>query len=1203
MKDSIKNRKNLLALCLSVLMFSSIGALAACKDDATTDSSTSETSSSSETTLVEKDDGLIRNGTFETYDPVKGLNTSVTGWSSTTDGKGSKHKSGIIDLSTEGWKNLTGSYYAEGSDQVKTLTEETAAEVWDNLTIKDKLTYYDYWKENNSGKTISDELDFYEVINHIDLDDIPNIAHFDTHDNAVANGGDATKVLMIHNQYEESDATHKAVGTAQKYTSSTVTLKAGTSAEFSVWVRTQDLQCEGTDGSVQDAINKGAYISVTHSVGGKTLDAFRVENINTNSTWVQYSFLLRGAAYADTTFNLVLGLGQGTANYRGEYVNGYAFFDDATCTVITNDGEAGYAGKVQEWQDDFGGDGTEYFTSVTDGGLLFTMKEQGEEKVVNAYLDDRTNFAFDFYGNFQKDTDFLGTEIFSASNLDIGATTTEVKLFDNGTQITKDYSSLAGSDPAPWVNEGNGYDGSADYIGTFSKLSDVAGDAKAGFLYEKYFKDDVKFANEETLLLLSQNGVAYEAKSTVDIVVKDYLVLSFFVKTSSMGGFTGAGVTLEYTLEGVETKTSFTSIDTTTNTPVEVDGEDIYQGWYQYVFFIENDTSADQTVHITFNFGPTSIEETTKDSHRHGFAAFTNFEMSKLEAEEFESAKSGSFAKVVTISHEEEDEAEGAGFDSAAATPSGDLERKGLANPKNYKGVYSDSAYVTGTIPAGLTATEKKYYTSINQNANAGLLNKQYFINKDGEFEGYFDNTGEGYAWLDGLKSLYTGTAEEVWNAAFGENTTQPLFIWNDGTKEEAYGFFGKSTSVAANSYAAVSVRVKGTTGSKAFIRLVDTASDSYTDNFTAFNQTMSVGRNLIYWYDDDGNICTGDPSKKATMIAFRLQPNGLYKVNKSCTDLYNALKAAGNENAYFANLSAYTETNANGDLLVGKKGASHDYSDAWDNEGMDGIAFYYGNGGYYADAARTIPVLNVASIDSTLLAPRYNAESAGNYKMEQEITLSSTEWTTVTFYIHTGDLAKSYRFELWGGDANGKTTTGSPSYVVFDYNNPGTADSNFTALLEEYETSDKVTSKLESVFSYFDTANYLRYNEDLDEKGNGNLYENNYTPSTYEDGIAFLRYEDTENGKRIYNVFADYQYAEKAVAAEAVEEEEEETEEEEEESDTNIWLLISSLSVAGVLLLAIGSIVIRKIVVSSRKKRAAQASVAKPKKAKKSKK
>ncbi len=1179
MKDSINNRKKkLLALCLSVMTFSSAMAMFSCSDKSSTDSSSSSSSSSS--TSEVKDEGLIKNAGFETYDDENLLNTTVTGWSrsvnSVTSGSAlsSKAASGIIDLSEDAWHNLTGS-----NKDVSSFTEAQAEAEWDNLTVKDKLTYYEKWEEANEDKKIAEKLDFYESLN-IDLGDIPTIDRFATHHKEGDDGyGEDYKVLMIHNEYPESDstATYKALGTAQKFTSSsTVTVKAGTAAQFSVWVKTQDLKSSATDGSVQDAVGKGAYISVTHSVGGTKLDEYKVENINTeamgvtdNNGWKQYTFYFRGSSYTDSTFSVVLGLGQGGGTYRAEYVNGYAFFDDIQCKIIDD-------GAFNDTINDY---------SLTPA----TFTTEKEAKIVDASeTPDAAHFAMDFYA---PDEDINNTLPASGA-----PTTSKV----NGVNV----SSSKEHTPASWLK--GGLDSTKDVAKVFDNVAAIAADTNATAMHDKYLKDDTTAS--KVLLLLSDKGVAYEATSSAisfpvipaTSEVSKYMAVSFMVKTSDMHGYTGAGVTLK---DG-NNETAFASIDTSDMEGTDVgDKKDVYQGWQQYFFFVENDSDDDTTTfELVFNYGPTEISTDTKlDGFHAGFAAFTNLKTYTLSKAEFESAQEGTFAKIVTVKGDKEDEpAEGSSFDTPAGTPSKAIEI-GLANAQNYKGYYSDDAKVVG---GSASSTPNAY-------KNAGLISKKYFTDAT---EGYFGTAvgTEGYAWLDGLKGLYSGTAEEVWKQAFDANSAQPLFIWEDGVKSTPYGFIGKSTEIAANSYVAVSVRVKGN-GGKAYIRLVDTNSANYGDVPKAYDQVLSIGRNLTYWYDDNGNICTGDPSEKATQIAFKLQTNGLYKANKSW-DGYNDLTDA-QKNGYFANLEAYATDPVTNDKLVAKSGASHNYSDKWNNEGMDGIAFYYKDGAYYADRAKTISVINLKDIAG--LNPRHTAIGS-NQKLEAEITTVANTWQTVTFYIHTGDLAKSYRLELWNSDKS-FTSNGAGKYVVFDYNNPGAAQDNFTNLLTEYDemsegkTEDGITEitykngdndvvvgqKYDGVFSYFDTANYLRYNASLDENKIGNLYEEGYVPSANVDGIAYLLY----NKDNEYTVFADYSYSEKAVTAAEVEDDskEEEDSSSDDETETNVWLLISSLAVAGVLILAVASIVIRKLVVKARKKRASQGIVKKTKKNKKS--
>ena len=1161
-------KKNLLALFLSVLMVSSTAAaISACSKDSAASSSSTESESSTEESTTVNDDYIIKNAGFETFDTKDGLNaigTTVTGWTRSTNSASSgsalssKAASGILDTSADAWKQLTGSYY-EDPDTVETLTEAEAEAIWDSLTVRDKLAYYEAWKDANDG-TISDELEFYESFN-IDLDDIPTVGNPGTHLKEGDEGyGEDTNILMIHNSYPDKDssATYKTMGTAQKYSSSTtVTVPAGASAQFSVWVKTAELMSSSTSGASQEAVGKGAYISVTHSVGGTSLDAYQVKNINTEKMdeatlvngWKEYTFYLQGSSYTSTTFSIVLGLGQGGGTDRLEYVNGYAFFDDVTCDIITNEKYTELMKDANKWD-------------TTNDAPLADAKFDTEKKnkTVDASKSTQDIFAFDFYGKFTGSADILSN-----------ATATATKDEKTG------YTSTT-TNPAPWL--GDGFDNGKDVYKTLTiaELNDP--DNKYATAVYNQLKDDEFVKDEKVLMLLSAQGAAYEAKSTHELAFNadtKYIAVSFFVKTSEMNSYTGAGVTL---VDG-NAKTSFDAIDTTTIDPVTIgEDEDVYDGWVQYFFFAENDSDNDNaSFTLSFNFGPTAIDKaTTKTSYHAGFAAFAKFETYAMSKQEFDSVSADSYAKVVKVTANKADEAAGdSGFDTAAAVPTNAIEN-GIANLQNYKGVYSDSAYVNATG----TNTE------VNANANAGLISREYFAD-------YYD-TATG-AWLNGLKSVSgAATADETWNTVFGYganmgSATQPLLIWNDGAKDKAYGFIGKSTSVAADAYTAVSVRVKvgaineaDKANTFAYIYLIDTTDNSY-------GSPLSIGRGLTYWYDDDGNICTGDPTKKDTEIAFRLQANGLYKASKTWSG-YSKLSDADKE-AYFANLDNYAKDEETGNLLVADGGASHDYSDYWNNEGMDGVAFYYNkdNSTYYADRAKTVPVKALSTIADL---ERFDAVNGADNQMVYKVGNTNGEWATVTFYIHAGNDAKNYRLEVWSGERNGAANPAN-SYVIFDANNPGTADSNFSSLIEDYE--DKAQTKVEGVFSYFDSAKYLRYNAELDENKIGNLYEKSYVPSSYTEGIVYLAYADGLD----YTAFADYSYSEITVAATVEEEEEEEDKTDDSTEDgTNVWLLASSIVLAAVLLLAIASIAIRKILKKHRKTRAPKVKKEKTKKSKK---
>lgn len=1213
-------KKKFLALCLSALMASSVAGFAACTDDDESSSSSSSSSSETTTESTQKDTGLIKNAGFETFDKKDGQNaigTSVTGWTRSVNSESSgsalssKAASGIIDITDEAWADLTQSYVDNAAD----LSDEDAEAQWENMSIKDKLAFCEAWedRDENEDKKLSD-LSFYQSLN-IDSEDIPTCEnpltwHYGT-DAKNADGTDKVNnnVLMLHNEYytnstSSSVPSYQKMGTAQKYTSSsTVTVAAGTSAKFSLWVKTSDLQSTWTDGSAQPAVNKGAYISISHSVGNKDYEPLVIKNINTETTnprptdenatwenngWEKYEFVLQGSSYASTTFSIVLGLGQGGGSNRAEYVNGYAFFDDITCETISNDDYA--AAATGATSVDVSGEKTFYANKTSDKKFALAFHKNFENA---AMLADKTAWVNANGGVADK----------------VAQPTTEKKNDKTFTAA----NGVAGAD----VYTGLGFDTDEDVVNVFAKPADMNGTGNAYLqkVYGEYFQTGSDFltsiANEPVLMLLSAKGAAYTAKAPATINKNNgeslftlksddnnnsYLAISFFVKTSDMLGATGAGVTVT----DYNTKTSIASIDTTDIATVDIndDTKDIYDGWQQCFLFLSNESGKDITFELAFTLGSTSVVGTTKSSYESGFAAFTGFKYTTMNEEEFASAASGTYSKLISLKGQEETETGDSGFDGVATVPASDIEN-GFANPKNYRGVYSDSAYL-GNVNGD---------TSVNLNkANAGLLSKDYL-----RIENESGNLTENDKYTEILENLGARsltTNEEKWNAIFGDEKTgltanQPLVIYNPAdsdadTTSLPYGFIGSTQSVSEGNYATVSLRVKVSAGAKAYIYLIDTDNGS-------FKNTLSVSRNVTYWYDDDGNICAKDPAEKGFYtrrdVAFKLQPNGLYKVNTAWSG-----STGIDENAYYANLGAYTETDAEGNLLVAKNGVSYDYNDNWRNEGNDGIAFYKGDDGkFYSDEDCKVLVKDLADVtkssdtdETKPLAARYLAKESENLQFVVEPT--GNNWATVTFYILGGANTRNFRLEVWSGARDGSFACEENSYVLFDSYSPNDVSSeNFNTLIDEMIEEKSLTENVDyfkGVYSFYDDARFLRYNADLDENDVGDSYEN-YLSSSQTEGVAFLRY--AQDGE--YTVFADYSLSEKTIAADAEEDvDDSDDSDEESESDTNVWLLASSIAMAGVLVLAVISLAFRKILAKRRRNRGVK-SVVKTKKSKKAKK
>ena len=1173
----MKKHNKFLAFLLSMMMLSS-GALFACSDESSDDTSNENTNTETEETVEDKK--LITNSDFETFNTNEGLNligTTINGWSvslnSATTGQAieAEAASGIIDVEAEAWKNLTKSKYA---GDVSTLTEEEAEEAWEDMSAKDKLDYYKAWKDNddNKDKDITD-LSFYESFN-INSDDVPNTANPGTHyaeddtDNA-----DKTKILMLRNQHEDKNG--EVWGTAQKASSaSTVTVNAGTSAKFSFWVKTQDLTSWNDYAqSSQPAIDKGAYVRVSNTLGGTSLDALEIKNINTegvetNNGWVQYSFVLHGSAFADSTFSITFGLGQGGGTDRYEYVNGYAFFDNIQVEIIN---EEAYQAIV-----DTNGDDLKDATVRT-----FTVAEKAKKRIVTA--GEITYSADGVLKNKLIDIDYSeGASLVGDSSDVLGSgwttqDTREEKGVDkNGNPIY--YTSLknpTGTNVKTW--QGLSFDGGNDYAGILNSYEELnnTGNSFKQRIYDDFFKDtddDNDFlknlSDKKTLVLISASGASYTATLTnIELDSNSYHMLSFYVKTSDMDGFTGAGIRVE----NVNLKSNsvvMSSISTPQIEGVKVgETEDYYDGWKKISVFVSNETDSVQKVKLTLTFGPTGIVDSSASSYKTGFAAFTNFEAYKIDEKMFDYASVSDYSKILEVKDPEAIERDNS-FDSAVSVSDRPIS-DGYANLKNYKGVTPESDYVK------VNATGDNLL--INTNQTAGLLSRGELTDEDG-----VEN-----AKYTAILNTLGGTGannEEKWESIFGgtkgeATANQPLVVYNE--QKSAYGFIGSSNAI--NAYTAVSVRVKVSTGAKAYIYLID------MDDISK-QQTLSIARNQTYWYTDDGHISVSDPTKSTFNarkdIAFKLQPNGLYKVNP------NWMGAASiDENAYFANLSVY-EKDANGNLLVAKNGVSYNYNDNWKNDGNDGIAFYYNktSGKYYANSAKTVEVNDLAEIkyrnekDEIVSLARYEELDARNTVMTINPTyangVDNTEgyaWKTVTFYMHAKDVTKNYRLEVWSGARDGSFESEAGSYVIFDNSGISTVEeATYQDKLKERKDGLDEANYFESVFSFYDTAKFLRYDETADVNEVGNSYDD-YISSDKTSGVAYLYYEDSKHAE----MYVDYQYQDVTVSVDAEIVEDDTTTEETEETtgdETNPWMLASSIALVAVLLLAIISVLFRKV-------------------------
>ncbi len=1178
MATSFKNRKNkLLALLMALMMTSSFTALAACNDS---EDSSSTDSTTDDSTVTETDDSHINNGSFEFVNWNSGKNliiTSPTGWSRSTNSAtsgtavSSKSASGIIDTDADAWDNFTKSSLPAGTTAPTTADE--AKNLWSEMSAYDKLQFYKAWDDADYEEKLEDQ-EFYDASKdkfNVDIDDVPTVENpgihptFDDNGDVVDNEDADSNVLMIHNAYTNG------VGTAQKYTSSsTITLQSGTSAKVSVWVKTSDLTYNDGNSAISE---RGAYIGITHTVGGKTLDQMQVKNINTElmdlddkyNGWAQYTFYLQGCSYASSTFTMVLGLGQSGGTDRFEYVEGYAFFDDVECEIISN----------------------EAYANAVNPNVI-------PEVALGAEADEKI-FRADESGNRNKTTYALNLtkgatsfNAFTLPNLASSIGLTEEKK--NNTVYVAANDGNANHTVWPGLNLST----ADDFTGVYTKEQLVSASAtnnyvkaalEKGFGYEvdqensTYKMNDYPFDSDQILMLLSAGGANYTAKvsdSAFTLKAGEKMGLSFFVKTSDMLGVTGASVTVRYS----NGSSVISSIDTTGVATVDVDdAEDIYKGWQQCFLFVENDTETDNlSFTLEFSYGTSTIVGSTKDNYVEGWAAFADFKIADM-SDAFDYASAGTYSKIVSLIDPNEETFSSSIFDSPAYVTGAETIKTNIANPRNYIGVVGGSGYVTNNPSAD---------RSKNSNAYAGLISKEYMD----AYVQEASTAGNDY-WLNQMNLDAAGLAGLFKNGtkSYGE-ATQPLLIYNK--EASAYGFIA-TTATTISSYTAISVRVKASAGAVATIYLADMDDSTH-------ESVLSIDRRVTYWYDKDGNVCAKDPTSddfKKSDILLKLQSNGLYQ--------------AANGGTYYANLQAYAGYGEGKDLLVAEGGVEYDYNSYWNDEGEDGIAFYYKDGKYYADAAKTVEVKDFSDKN---IPTRYGAAS----KKDLSVTVDNEngtngEWKTITFYIGAGSQPKNYRLEVWSGSRDGKVTSAANSYVLFDTNTAGSLDSTsyetlangaFEYLAAQKDDQDNLVyanqdalkealkkngNLLYTAYSFYDDATFLRYNSSLDENEIGNKYDDyDSTSASYSEVMSYLYYENSD--LNAISVFANYTQNDVTVPVDVEENtttEDPTIEEEDNEADHNLGMLISSLAVAGVLVAVLVIIGVRKAVKYAKKK-AAQA-------------
>lgn len=1094
-------QRALTALSVMLVGSLSLGVFSAC--------TTTGDDDDDDTVASKSDTQLIKNGDFEFYsdnnqtelDKKRSLITrSPDSWSLSTASGAPASETGSGVINTAEWDYLTkeGRKFTSVADAYAHWKDE-------NVTAYDRLKFYeDFDDEIDDLKSDSAEAklfaDYKYSVDFEDVEYLSEISNPGTHGET-----SGTSVLMIHNR----KTTDSVVGTAQYYTSSTtITLSAGTAAELSLWVKTDDLK-HWKDLPVESV--GGAYVEVEHSVGGTTQSAMKLENINTkdaaeNNGWVKYNLYVRASTFATSTFKIKFGLGGGSKDDMYYAVNGYAFFDDLTCKIISSDDyEEATKDLTADYKCDVTSEAKDKLFNTADGALT------GDTFALDLYDGE----GFDEFALDDAQHEFTAPAL------------TEEK-YGNQTYTTANYQNLnLGVSDKSYTN--------------YATLAEMkgAGNPLLTSVLDKDFGEKFPFASEKVLMLMSANGAPYTAKvasASFAVAPKEHLLVSFYVKTSEMEGFTGAGVTL---VDGVN-KTTISSVDTTVlaTTDIDDDNKDIYDGWQRCFFFVSNDTETDKQFSLEFTYGSTTVVGTNAENYTDGYAAFTGFRTRALTKTEYGYASTGDLAKKVSLSGEIDSNSK---FDDAAETSS--AIENAPAKAMAYEGVRGGDKLVGGE---GDDKTDNP-----PENITAGLVNYKY---------------ADAYKTADWAQAISADT-ENWWQSAFG-SARQPLVIVNNSaTEKTAYGFVAKSTtSIASSSTQKISMRVKVSEGSKAYIYLIDTSDvkKGYYNGLTLNTPAVT------YWYDDEGNICAKDPSdkdyNKKTDIAYFLQENGLYKSSDK------------NDANYYANLANY-ETDKDSNLLTAD----------------EKTAFYFNkdDGAYYAyyDEDKDVYSTPVKDLDR-----KYARYASAEEKPQSVIVVEGTaenagKWINVSFYVKTGDEAKSYRLEVWSGSRDGKVTNPA-GYVVFDNYSSADASSDYSDLLAERVQAvkdangigkdDNLTENAQYyAYTFFDDPSYLRYDETTDEDNTGNPY-GSYKQSNYSEQLVYFYNVDGDAGADnvIYRIFLDYSATDVTVSRDVTNDGDDDTT----DNDTattpqyNVWLLIASGALAVVLVFVIISVIVRKI-------------------------
>lgn len=1288
--------------CATAFAFSGIAA--ACGNNDSSDDNKNKTTS-------KEDTQLLKNGNFEFFTiPEKKENgnepeyiiKTVENWSH--GGTTSSAKSGIISTSEKTWKKMAAEDLADKLDYNNKLDSSSSDYLehyidYNGMTSKDIL-YKDQYLALKAEDDLSD--DEKEDEHRKDTIENPGTHYGVTEKDGKLYTSDGkevyendkgeyfldkdfkepiSNVLMLHNYATSHN------GIAQNYSSMEIELPANTAAEISVWVKTSYLKFMKGTSVTQD---RGASITVNQTIGSSSIDKFAITCINTeklvnedapnSNGWIEYTVYVNACDFATTKIKLELGLGE-----TGYLTEGYAFFDDVTVTKYSSldDEDCSYnkadKGKLKN--------ATCNLSSDADEKIFKADSYKRNDGMANAVNEERNSKNFHYLIDLasehgtNNENGYKAFSFLDAEKLKTGYTVDSDNYVSSLTNLSKKNLIGFGEYNGSLVNDDNG-EWRIPFKSNINTGNDLLAYVTTGYTFTSNdFSDKTDYSaklnkalegadklpkNNNTpnnmLVMLSAYGAAYTTSFELSVPRESYQIVSFWVKTSDMGGSTAATVSIKTDDDNVS-KFTLDTTDKVTNIGDEDDEKDIYKGWVQCFFFVKNELEKDGVTEtdnytVEVSFGNTTIKGTEVHSYKNGWVALANMQTLDVSEKVFSYTGGGDTTASLTINEETKKKAQV--FDEVYGNQSNEIKNDAVI-PSSYKGVNGGSSAVVNNGHVSIPFDEFSN-NAYDGNTFTGLINKEYFAPDDGDSA--YKDTG----WYDSLLNNFNASglkAIDAWNKIFGKTSVQPLIINNvtryieeKGATEDTYknyliktadgkfvpvaddakfdenetyyrsvmnyGYIGDNKSVNANSYATVSVKVKVSANAIAYVYLVDTSAGKKVLSYSA--PTYS------FYYDAEGNVLKKEPKANATNkeqrenILYTLRDDGLYedKDGNLYANLWNYKKSYYENVTYYDGMNPETANKFTIDELV------------------DGVTYYYENGAkanhylvtssgtkvyqyvnekyYYIVDGKTqnkeIKEFDTAyaRYDFSEVSEDYVVEIAGKDHLNDK---NEPEWVTVTFVIHAGSAAKSYRLELWSGKRDETATKGNDEggMVIFDYSYTSISDdaskgdyeqdiidqylnvlpdealkgidttgkniAYYETLAKEHNVSIASTYKAHYyTYSLYDSADFVPFNQEVASDG-ATGYD--YNVADQNESLAYLQIKE-ENA---YTVFADYSVVDKSISLNNPGDDNKDDDDNTDTDSTNdgsIWLLASSIILVIALVFAIIAIFLKDVIKKARR-------------------